>query len=397
MASKTVLILRVSACSSRVRIGIILTVACPWDWEASGRVDVPSVSTLLSAEKFCRSEQSVALVTPGSRVAKTIFVKEVDGWTVVHGVQEHTVVGDLLDCTEDVLVTFYGNKVQPGDTMSHIGIGNHDTLRCGGRFRGGAQRCRPPPIDIPGQWTCQACGQERVWPVKTRCFRCGCPKGHMPPQPDPFVAGPLGRLPQRTTPTNPSYRPQHQNSKPVLPTGTTQNFPLLNQPLSVGLVDAAASGSVPALPAGSLDWLVAFLQQIMSPETIRNTSPPLSLLLRKEEVPLAVQLANEIKERGTVMCRIEHYRNVCRDLETKLMKQSELLEEAVERKATLQNEINELAVRIAEEESRVPPVPPPGPPPEVPVRMKMKRMRSWKMELPLMVLLLVSLSRLLRR
>ena len=65
------------------------------------------------------------------------------------------------------------------------------------------------------------------------------------------------------------------------------------------------------------------------------------------------------------MGRIEHYRKVCRDLETKLMKQSELLEEAVERRATLQNEINELEVRIAEE-SRVPPVPPPGPPPAVP-------------------------------
>ena len=67
------------------------------------------------------------------------------------------------------------------------------------------------------------------------------------------------------------------------------------------------------------------------------------------------------------MGRIEHYPNVCRDLETKLMKQSELLDEAVERKATLQNEINELEVRLAEEESRVPPVPPSGPPPEVPV------------------------------
>ena len=148
-------------------------------------------------------------------------------------------------------------KVQPGDTMSHIGIGNHDTLRCSGRLRGGAQRFRPPPIDIPGQWTCQACGQERVWPVKTRCFRCGCPKGHMPPQPDPFVAGPLGGLPQRTAPTNPTYRPQRQNSKPVPPIGTTHNFPPLNEPLPVGLVDAAASGSVPAFPAGSLDWLVA--------------------------------------------------------------------------------------------------------------------------------------------
>ena len=68
------------------------------------------------------------------------------------------------------------------------------------------------------------------------------------------------------------------------------------------------------------------------------------------------------------MGRIEHYRNVCRDLETKLMKQSELLEEAVERKATLQNEINELEVRNAEEESRVPPKAPSGPLPAVPVK-----------------------------
>ena len=97
-------------------------------------------------------------------------------------------------------VTYNEKKVQPGDTMSHNGIENHDTLRCGGRLIDGAQRHRPPPVDIPGQWTCQACGQERVWPVKTRCFRCGCPKGHMPPQPDPFVAGPVGRLPQRTEP-----------------------------------------------------------------------------------------------------------------------------------------------------------------------------------------------------
>ena len=43
------------------------------------------------------------------------------------------------------------------------------------------------------------------------------------------------------------------------------------------------------------------------------------------------------------------------------MKQSELLDEVVERKATLQNEINELEVRIAEEESRAPPAAPPGP------------------------------------
>ena len=187
-----------------------LTFACPWDWggEASGRVDVP-----VGAGKFCRSEQSVALVPPGSCVAKTIFVKRVDGNTVVHQLQEHTVVGDLLDCTEDVSVTYNGKKVHFGDSVSHIGIGIHNTLRCGGRLRGGAQRCRSPSINIPGQWTCQARGQERVRPVKTRCCRCGCPKGHTPPQPDPFVAGPWvvspkGRLP-RTRLAGPSVRIQN--------------------------------------------------------------------------------------------------------------------------------------------------------------------------------------------
>ena len=42
-------------------------------------------------------------------------------------------------------------EVGSTNTMSHIGIGNHDTLRCGGRLRGGAQRYRPPPVDTPGQ------------------------------------------------------------------------------------------------------------------------------------------------------------------------------------------------------------------------------------------------------
>ena len=134
--------------------------------------------------------------------------------------------------------------------------------------------------------------------------------------------------------------------------------------MPVGLVDAAASGSVPAFPAGNLDWLVAFLRQIMSPEDYEKYKSSFEPSPAKEEVPLAVQLANKTKERA-VMGRIEHYRNVCRDLETKLMKQSELLEEAVARKATLQDEINELEARIAEEESRPPPAAPPGPPPQM--------------------------------
>ena len=198
-------------------------------------MDVPvGVNAFLNAETICRSRQSVALVTPGSCVVKTIFVKGVDGNTVVHRVHEHTVVGDLLDFTEDVWVTYNGKLVQPGDTIGHTGIGKNDTLRCGGRLRGGAQRYRSKPVDIPGQWTCQACGQERVWHVKTRCFRCGCPKGHVPPQPESFLAVPLGRLSQRIAPTNPIYSSHRQNSKPDSSNGVTQSFPPLNQPLPVG-------------------------------------------------------------------------------------------------------------------------------------------------------------------
>ena len=44
--------------------------------KAPGRVDVPvGVNAFLSAETFCRSGQSVALVTPGSCVAKNDFCK----------------------------------------------------------------------------------------------------------------------------------------------------------------------------------------------------------------------------------------------------------------------------------------------------------------------------------
>ena len=101
----------------------------------------------------------------------------------------------------------------------------------------------------------------------------------------------------------------------------------------------------------------------MSPEDYAKYKSSFEPSPAKEEVPLAVQLANNTKERGTVMGRIDHYRNVCRDLETRPMKESEKFDEAVARKTALQDEINELEMRIAEEESLPPPAAPPGPPP----------------------------------
>ena len=81
--------------------------------EASGRVDVPvSVGVLLHSEKVFRSSQSVAVVTPGSCVVKTICVKGVDGSTRVHRVKGHTEVRELLDCTDDAWVTYKGKKME---------------------------------------------------------------------------------------------------------------------------------------------------------------------------------------------------------------------------------------------------------------------------------------------
>ena len=107
-----------------------------------------------------------------------------------------------------------------------------------------------------------------MWPVRNRCFRCGCPKGHDPaPTAAPsYAVGPTSRPSQRSNPLNPTDRPNQRPPQPVAPTASVQNSHPLNQPLHVGFVDAAASGSVPAFPAGSWDWLKNFLQQIMSPE-----------------------------------------------------------------------------------------------------------------------------------
>ena len=47
--------------------------------------------------------------------------------------------------------------------VAGIGICDQDTIRCNGRLRGGAQRFRRSPQDIPGQWTCSGfCDQDTI-------------------------------------------------------------------------------------------------------------------------------------------------------------------------------------------------------------------------------------------
>ena len=130
--------------------------------EASGRVDVP-VSVKQLVDKAFRSPQSV-VVNQSLCVEQSIFLKGLDGRTTTHRVSDGTMVWINLDdwmIELDMMISFSGKVVGMHDTMRDIGIGHDCTLRC----------------TIPGQWTCSACEQERVWPNRNRCLRCGHPKG----------------------------------------------------------------------------------------------------------------------------------------------------------------------------------------------------------------------------
>ena len=274
-------------------------------------------------------------------------MKELDGRTTTHRVSDDTMIWEIFGdwmLGVDVMISFNGKVVGIHDAVGDIGIGHDCTLRCSGRVRGGAQRFRQPQPDIPGQWTCSACGQERVWPVRNRCFRCGAPKGHdpAPSVAPPYVVGPTGRQPQRSNHVNPTYRPNQRPPQPMAPSASVQNFPPLNEPMPVGLIDASASGGVPAFPAGSLDWLKNFLQQILSPEDCLKYKSSFDPTSQKEEVPLALQLANKTKERGSVLAQIACERVLVGDLKTKYEKHTETLTQLMERKYSLQREIEEL-------------------------------------------------------
>ena len=146
----------------------------------------------------------------------------------------------------------------------------------------------------------------------------------------------------------------------------------MKQPLPVGHVDASASGSVPAFPAGSLDWLENFLQQILSPEDYLKYKSSFDPTPQKEEVPLALQLANKTKEWCSVLAHIERERVLVGDLKTKYEKHTETLTQLIERRYSLQREIEELEALSTAAEAKqlfVPvveplaPVPPQGPHP----------------------------------
>ena len=234
--------------------------------QATGRVDVPvdAIATsfgCVDVAPLHRSPQSVVLVNLGSHVEKnekTIFVKGVEGKTKVRRVLDTTQIWELLDEGIDMWVAVNGKRVEKDATMAQIGIQDQDTVRCYGRLLGEAQRYRPPPQDIPGQWTCSLCGQERVWPTKNRCFRCGNPKHHDPVSPGPVI-GPTGRAPQRMHATNPTYRRDGRQNKI-----SGQHVPSVVPPRQSPAENGRTGNAVPWAPGVRVD-LVRELLKIFSP------------------------------------------------------------------------------------------------------------------------------------
>ena len=115
----------------------------------------------------------------------------------------------------------------------------------------------------------------------------------------PYAVGPTGRPPQRSNPVNPTYRPNQRSPQQVAPTASVQKFPPLNQPTCrLVLQTQLRLVLFPRILAVYLDWLKNFLQQILSPEDYLKYKFSFERSPQKEEVPLALQLANKTQRTG---------------------------------------------------------------------------------------------------
>ena len=139
-------------------------------------------------------------------------------------------------------------------------------MRMAGRLLGGT---RPPPVSIPGQWTCTSCGMEGCWPSKMRCFRCLAPRPVVNGADSSRLVFGKGNARERSypgqssvarNPTNPTFRHLPNAGAPApMPVGPVSS----TAPPVVDLTDATTITNVLQLLAG-LGVSETLLQQIKS-------------------------------------------------------------------------------------------------------------------------------------
>ena len=146
--------------------------------QATGRVDVPGEKQMGAAAAAAAVAASGCPPPQVQMENETwqILVTSLSGRTVALQVSlsiSHDCLVDLLADRTGVLAgSFY--LLRNGKAWrDEDGLRKGDLVRMAGRLPGGA---RPPPVFIPGQWTCTSCGMEGCWPSKMRCFRCLAPR-----------------------------------------------------------------------------------------------------------------------------------------------------------------------------------------------------------------------------
>ena len=166
-------------------------------------------------------------------------MKGVEGKTRVRRVVDSTQIWELLDDGMDMWAAVNGKMVDMHDTMAKFGIHDQDTIRCYGRLKGGAQRFRQPPQDIPGQWTCSLWEAGKGVAHKKSMLWCGNPKHHDPVPPG-RVVGPTGTAPQKVPLTDPTFR-RHGRQNKI----SGQHMPSVVPPRQTPAENAGSSNALP--------------------------------------------------------------------------------------------------------------------------------------------------------
>ena len=204
--------------------------------QASGRVDVPGGEALTDDYVFLGQQ-------PAAATEATTHMKRKESWSETARIQLmivsltgktrivmvdtctsvltlHDVVADELGLPGTCIHMTVGATVFTGvSSLEEAGVGANTVVRVRARIPGGTQPARAGG-DFE-QWTCTnpQCGANKCWPTRSRCSRCGAPRGFgVDSQPSqdpgrPSSPPPFPPLPSPASSAGPGHHPSHDVSK----------------------------------------------------------------------------------------------------------------------------------------------------------------------------------------